>query len=502
MLAAIPSAAVLGIDGHVVIVEAHVSAGLPAYDLVGLPDAAGRESRQRVRAAILSSKLEWPMRRITINLAPAVLRKAGTGLEAAIACGVLLASGQLPPECLNRTAVLGELGLDGTLRPIPGTLVLVDALNRAGHQRVIVPVASAREASLVHGIEILPANTLAEVCAALRGEWFWADIPPQAEGTHQTPIALDDALDLGEVRGLPMARHALTACAAGGHHLLLVGEPGAGKTMLARRLPSILPPLTHDHALEVTRVHSAAGHLATGSLMTTQPFRAPHHGASAAALIGGGSNGRARLGEITLAHRGTLFLDELGEFNPTVLDALRQPLEDHSVRVCRSGISVELPSDFVLVACCNPCPCGLSEAMCRCSDVQRQRYKRRLSAPLLDRFDLRILVESPSASDERGECSEIVRKHIESVLEVQRHRFDGTHLRRNADIPQRLLEHYAPLTHSADATLRDIADLRALSGRGVARIWRVARTLADLDKVDVIDAAHIELASAMREEIV
>ena len=502
MLAAIPSAAVLGIDGHVVIVEAHVSAGLPAYDLVGLPDAAGRESRQRVRAAILSSSLEWPMRKITVNLAPAVVRKAGTGLEAAIACGVLLASGQLPSHCLDRTAVLGELGLDGTLRHVPGTLVLVDALARAGYERVIVPIGSAREASLVHGIEVLPASTLADMRAALCGEWFWADIPELVDGAEAVPPALDDALDLGEVRGLSMARHALTACAAGGHHLLFVGEPGAGKTMLARRLPSILPTLSHEHALEVTRVHSAAGHLANGCLVTDQPFRAPHHGASAPALIGGGSNGRVRLGEITLAHRGTLFLDELGEFNPTVLDALRQPLEDHVVRVCRSGISVELPSDFVLVACCNPCPCGLSADSCRCSDVQRQRYRRRLSAPLLDRFDLRILVEGPAASDHRGECSEVVREQVETAVAIQRLRFDGTCLRRNAEIPQRLLEHYAPLSAGADSALRDIAELRGLSGRGVARMWRVARTLADLDAVDVVAQAHIELASTMREEIV
>ena len=501
MLAAISSAAVLGIEGHLVVVEAHVSSGLPAYDLVGLPDAAGRESRQRVRAAILSSGLEWPMRRITVNLAPALLRKEGTGLEAAIACGVLQASGQLPEGALDTTAVIGELGLDGSLHSVPGMLVLVDALARNGLRRVVVPRDSAYEASLVQGIEILPASSLTEIHAALTGEWFWSDIP-LPPNPFTAPYSLDDDLDLGEVRGLGLARHALAVAAAGGHHLLLVGEPGAGKTMLARRLPSIAPELSHDHSLEVSRVHSAAGHLANGMLVREPPFRAPHHGATAPALVGGGSNGRVRLGEITLAHRGFLFLDELGEFNPSVLDALRQPIEDHVVRVCRAGLSVTLPCDFVLIACCNPCPCGLAESACRCTDVQRERYRRRLSAPLLDRFDLRILVDGPKPTDTRGDDSTVVRENVERAVHAQQQRFDGTRLERNSEIPQRLLEHYAPLDAGADTALREIAELRNLSGRGVARMWRVARTLGDLDGSERIGEQHVELASAMREEIV
>ncbi len=500
MLAAIPSAAVLGIDGYPVIVEVHVAAGLPAYDLVGLPDAAGRESRERVRAAILSSSLEWPMRRITINLAPAVLRKAGTGLEAAIACGILAASEQIPEGVLNRTAVIGELGLDGTMRHVPGTLVIVDTLARQGVERVIVPVPSAREAALVEGIEILPVATLAELVACLKGEWLWANIPETAPQVIEP--CLNDALDLGEVRGLTNARLALAAAAAGGHHLLFVGPPGAGKTMLAKRFPTIVDDLDQTHALEVTRISSAAGIPTHGRLVATPPFQTPHHSASAAALIGGGTGGRVRLGEVTLAHRGTLFLDELGEFSPCVLDALRQPLEDRTIHISRAGISAQLPADFTLIACCNPCPCGLGGNSCRCNEVMRARYRRRLSGPLLDRFDLRILVEGPGANDQRGATSNETKAVVLAAIALQRERFQATPFRRNSEIPQRWLDRFAPLDHGASKVLRDISEIRSLTGRGVARIWRVARTLADLELHPTIAAEHIDAASNMREEII
>ncbi len=500
MLAAIPSASVLGIDGHVVMVEVHVSHGLPAYGIVGLPDAVGRESKERVRAAILSSGLEWPLQRITVNLAPAILRKAGAGLEAAIACGVLLASSQLPGGALDHTAVLGELGLDGRLHHVPGTLVLVDALARIGVRRIVVPTDSAREAALVSGVEVLPAGSLAEIHACVKGEFPWSDVPPP-DDEPWTPTDVDDGPDLEEVRGLTSARRALAACVAGGHHLLFVGPPGVGKTMLARRLPSILTPLSNDDAFDVTRVHSAAGLAPAGALITAPPFRAPHHGASGPALIGGGSHGRIRLGEITLAHRGYLFLDELGEFNASVLDAMRQPLEDGHVCVARAGLSVELPADFVLVACCNPCPCGLGEGSCRCSDVQRARYRRRLSAPLLDRFDLRVCVGGPEREDGPGESSAVVREHIERAQLQQQARLDGTPWRRNADVPPRQLPRYAPLSDDAATLLRDIAEFRALSARGVGRMWRVARTLADLDGDEAITDVHVNEASVLREEI-
>ncbi|HEX5614802.1 MAG TPA: YifB family Mg chelatase-like AAA ATPase [Acidimicrobiia bacterium] len=498
MLAAVRSATLLGIDGQVVTVEVHVSKGLPGFSVVGLPDAAGRESRERVRAALLSSGLSWPLQRITVNLAPAGVRKSGSGLELAVAAALLGADDQLPAGTLDGLALLGELALDGSVRPVAGTLALVDALAAAGTECVIVPPENAAEAALVPGVHVRVARNVGELRACLKGEAEWPDPPPPESA--ETDDARGELLDLADVRGLGQARLALAAAAAGGHHLLLVGPPGAGKTMLARRITTILPPLATTEALEVTRIQSAAG-LRTGrGLATNRPFRAPHHTASVAALVGGGSP-RPRPGEITLAHRGVLFLDELAEFRPSALDALRQPLEEQQVHLSRAAVSLTFPAQLLLLACCNPCPCGLALVRCRCSDVQRARYQRRLSAPLLDRFDLRLAVGATNAGAPPGPPSSEVREQVRVACERQRHRLARTPWHRNAEVPGSALTTVMPLPSPVAALWRDLCDERRLTGRGAARIHRVARTLADLDDRATVTAADVHTAADLREEV-
>jgi magnesium chelatase family protein len=480
MLAAIASATLNGAVGRPVSVEVHVSNGLPGFTIVGLPDAAVREARDRVRAAILSSGLPWPMRRITANLAPSGVRKGGAGLDLPIAIGLLVAAGELSPSCTEGFAFCGELGLNGSLRHVPGMIALADAT--AVPLGLVVPLCDVREAALVRGERAHGAATLADLVRVLRGDARWPSTPAPI-GTSSAPAPPD----LSDVRGQALGRRAVEVAAAGRHHLLMIGPPGSGKTMLAERLVGLLPPLTPAEALAVTRIHSAAGcALPEGVLLERPPLRAPHHQASIVSLVGGGS-WSLRPGEASMATNGILFLDELGEFPVAALEALRQPLEEGVIRVSRAGGTVTFPAAFLLVAAMNPCPCGegVYEGACRCSAAARARYRRRISAPLLDRFDLVVPLCRPDPdellSGAPGEPSAAV------ALRVAAARAEGTG---HAGEPE--------LAPEAAALLASKLRSGGLSARGLHKVTRVARTVAALAGADVVSFAHASEALSLR----
>ncbi len=481
-----------GIAARPVRVEIDVHRGLPAFAVVGLPDAAVREARERVRAALSNCGFDFPLKRIVANLAPASLRKAGPGLDLPIAVALLVASGQLEWERLPRVAMAGELALDGSVRPIPGVLAIAEAARARGAEAVLVPAANGREAALVDGVEVVPLENLSQVARLAAGEW-----------TPERPSALSlcsrqaDAPDLADLRGQAHLRYALEVAAAGGHSLLMIGPPGAGKSLAASRLPSILPPLAPEEALEVARIASACGRLGEG-FPGGRPFRAPHHTVSPAGLVGGAN--LSAPGELTLAHRGVLFLDELCEFRRDALEALRSPLETGRVAIVRAGGARQLPCRAMLVAASNPCPCGRGEAdpECSCAPLAVRRYQGRLSGALADRLDLLVAIRQPSAAEiggPPGESSAAVRERVTAARERQERRLGGG--RCNAEMsPAEARE--GTLDEPAAALLADTYRRHRLSGRAHDRVLRLARTIADLAGAERIDREHVAQALQLR----
>ena len=496
MLARLESAAVYGVDAYPVHVEVDVGLGLPFFRMVGLPDASVRESRDRVRAAIRNSGFEFPCHRITINLAPADVRKAGSAFDLPIALGILAAEGVLAARDLTKVVLVGELSLDGTIHSARGVLPIAAAARRNGATALLLPAPNAAEASVVGGLRLLPVRTLGEAVDVLKrapAAWPVAVIAAQPVKPRD---GSDAGIDLCDLRGQAFARRALEVAAAGGHNLLMIGPPGAGKTMLARRLAGVLPALSFDEALECTAIHSVAGSLPSGvGLLADRPFRAPHHTISDVALVGGGTNPRP--GEISLAHHGVLFLDEMPEFSRHVLDVLRQPLEEGRITVARAARTVTFPARFVLVAAMNPCPCGYrghAQRACRCTPQQVAKYRGRLSGPLLDRIDLIVDVQpvpiADLTGDAAGEPSSAVRARVLAAHERQLSR-PGRAARLNASITGRAFERLCHLDAAGQRLLERSAERLQLSARGFPGVLKVARTIADLAGSEAIAPEHL-----------
>jgi magnesium chelatase family protein len=502
MLAKVMSCAVVGLEGAIVEVEADISPGLPSFTIVGLPDTAVQEARERVRAAIRNSGCIFPNRRITVNLAPADLKKAGPAYDLPIAIGILLSSEQVYADISN-TLFLGELSLDGSLRHTHGILPMVAIAREKGLADVFVPADDANEASLLDGIKVIPSISLAQLVSHLRGE---ISIPQYQPDKYWRDITTDFShVDLAHIKGQEHAKRAIEIAATGGHNMLMSGPPGSGKTMLARSLPSIMPAMTLAEALEVTKIYSVSGLLSQDTpLINQRPFRSPHYTISHAGLVGGGH--WPRPGEISLSHRGVLFLDEFPEFSHMSLESLRQPVEDKVVTISRAQGSVTFPANFMLVAAMNPCPCGYygdPVKECKCSSSEISRYQKRISGPLLDRID--IFIEVPRVEYEKltddtlGESSERVRARVEAARQIQQKRLEGTKLTCNTEMTPIEVKEFCRVDPSAQSLLRTAMKQLHLTARAFHRVLKLARTIADLDGADIIKANHLAEALQYRQ---
>lgn len=501
MLSKITSFALAGLEGIPVEVETDINKGMVSYDLVGLPDTAVKESKERVRSAIRNSALIFPVNKITVNLAPADVKKEGSHYDLPLAVSILIASDQLTANT-DGTVFLGELALDGALRPVAGILPILISAKSKGFKRFIVPEANANEASYIEGTEVYALSSLKDTVEFLKGEREFLPVPHRSFSAAQSARSYN--YDLSLVKGQKVAKRAMEIAVAGGHNILLAGPPGTGKTLLARCIPTIMPDMTFEEALEVTKIHSVSGELSDEGIVSLRPFRTPHHTATTVSLCGGG-NGKIRAGEISKAHKGVLFLDELPEYSRQTLESLRQPLEDKVITVTRAGGAVTFPADFMLCASMNPCPCGnygSAYLNCTCTPAQIAKYRSKISGPLLDRIDLQVEVDGVQyedlASDGAEETSAQVKERVERARAVQRMRFENETMSVNANMGEKQIKKYCRLSPECERALRNAFETLHLSARARSRIIKVARTIADLDMSENITAAHILEAASYR----